>query len=49
MVVYGALQVVFSQIPNLHKMWWLSTLASAMSLSYSAIGIALGVAQIVGE
>uniref|UniRef100_A0A0E0PAW6 Amino acid transporter transmembrane domain-containing protein n=1 Tax=Oryza rufipogon TaxID=4529 RepID=A0A0E0PAW6_ORYRU len=47
MVVYGALQVVFSQIPNLHKMWWLSTLASAMSLSYSAIGIALGVAQIV--
>jgi hypothetical protein len=49
MVVYGALQVVFSQIPNLHKMWWLSTLASAMSLSYSAIGIALGVAQIVAN
>ncbi|BAF15082.2 Os04g0490900 [Oryza sativa Japonica Group] len=43
----GGTKVVFSQIPNLHKMWWLSTLASAMSLSYSAIGIALGVAQIV--
>uniref|UniRef100_A0A0E0L0M9 Amino acid transporter transmembrane domain-containing protein n=1 Tax=Oryza punctata TaxID=4537 RepID=A0A0E0L0M9_ORYPU len=43
----GGTKVMFSQIPNLHKMWWLSTLASAMSLSYSAIGIALGVAQIV--
>uniref|UniRef100_A0A0E0KS70 Amino acid transporter transmembrane domain-containing protein n=1 Tax=Oryza punctata TaxID=4537 RepID=A0A0E0KS70_ORYPU len=41
------LTIVFSQIPNLHKMWWLSTLASVMSLSYSAIGIALGVVQIV--
>uniref|UniRef100_A0A0D9W6K6 Amino acid transporter transmembrane domain-containing protein n=1 Tax=Leersia perrieri TaxID=77586 RepID=A0A0D9W6K6_9ORYZ len=49
MVVYGALQVVFSQIPDLHKMSWLSTLASVMSLSYSAIGISLAVAQVIAN
>ncbi|XP_040378898.1 amino acid permease 3-like [Oryza brachyantha] len=49
MLIYGGLQVVFSQIPDIHDMSWLSTLASIMSLSYSAIGIALGVAQIVAN
>jgi hypothetical protein len=29
-------------------MWWLSTLATVMSFTYSTIGISLGVAQIIG-
>ncbi|GJN12776.1 hypothetical protein PR202_ga31086 [Eleusine coracana subsp. coracana] len=46
--IYGVMQIVFSQIPDLDKVWWLSTVASIMSFSYSAIGISLGVAQIIG-
>ncbi|KAK3123185.1 hypothetical protein QOZ80_8AG0625710 [Eleusine coracana subsp. coracana] len=45
--IYGVMQIVFSQIPDLDKVWWLSTVASIMSFSYSAIGISLGVAQII--
>ncbi|KAL6658960.1 hypothetical protein ACP70R_003000 [Stipagrostis hirtigluma subsp. patula] len=47
--IYGAVQIVFSQIPDLGKVWWLSTVAAVMSLSYSAIGISLGIAQIVAN
>lgn len=37
--IYGVMQIVFSQIPDLDKVWWLSTVASIMSFSYSTIGI----------
>ncbi|KAL6839136.1 hypothetical protein ACP4OV_031027 [Aristida adscensionis] len=47
--IFGVMQVVFSQIPNLDKVWWLSTVASVMSFSYSAVGISLGVAQVVAN
>jgi len=46
--IFGVMQIVFSQIPDLDKVWWLSTVAAIMSFSYSTIGICLGVAQIVG-
>lgn len=46
--VFGVMQMVFSQIPDLDKVWWLSTVAAIMSFSYSTIGICLGVAQIAG-
>ncbi|PWZ28351.1 Amino acid permease 4 [Zea mays] len=45
--VFGVMQIVFSQIPDLDKVWWLSTVAAIMSFSYSTIGILLGVVQIV--
>ncbi|XLU69055.1 hypothetical protein S245_028108 [Arachis hypogaea] len=43
---FGAIQLVFSQIPNFHKMRWLSILASVMSFTYSLIGLALEIAQV---
>lgn len=46
--IYGVMQIVFSQIPDLDKVWWLSTVASIMSFSYSTVGISLGIAQIIG-
>ncbi|CAD6265803.1 unnamed protein product [Miscanthus lutarioriparius] len=45
--IFGVMQIFFSQIPDLDKVWWLSTVAAIMSFSYSTIGICLGVAQIV--
>ncbi|KQJ83307.1 amino acid permease 3 [Brachypodium distachyon] len=47
--IYGIMQVAFSQIPGLDNMWWLSTVATVMSFTYSTIGIALGVAQIIAN
>ncbi|WVZ95474.1 hypothetical protein U9M48_041235 [Paspalum notatum var. saurae] len=47
--VFGAMQMVFSQIPDLDKVWWLSTVAAVMSFSYSTIGIGLGIAEIISH
>ncbi|XP_068634728.1 probable amino acid permease 7 [Aristolochia californica] len=49
MLLFGAIQIVFSQIPNLHNMVWLSVVASLMSLSYSSIGFGLGFAMVIGN
>ncbi|XP_057863795.2 amino acid permease 3 [Cryptomeria japonica] len=43
MAIFGATQVVLSQIPNFSKLWWLSIVAAVMSLSYSFIGLGLGI------
>ncbi|KAE8798977.1 amino acid permease 8-like [Hordeum vulgare] len=47
MVVFGISQIVFSQLPNLHEMAWLSMLAAVMSFSYSTIGVGLSLAQTI--
>uniref|UniRef100_A0ACD5V5D7 Uncharacterized protein n=1 Tax=Avena sativa TaxID=4498 RepID=A0ACD5V5D7_AVESA len=47
--IYGIMEIAFSQIPGLDSMWWLSTLATVMSFTYSSIGISLGVAQIIAN
>ncbi|KAJ6832845.1 amino acid permease 6 isoform X2 [Iris pallida] len=46
MVIYAGIQIVLSQIPNFHKLWWLSIVAAAMSFAYSFIGLGLSIAKI---
>lgn len=46
MISFGIIQIVFSQIPDFHKMWWLSIVAAIMSFAYSTIGLALGIAKV---
>ncbi|XP_020274477.1 amino acid permease 6 isoform X2 [Asparagus officinalis] len=46
MIIYACLQIVLSQIPNFHKIWWLSIGAAIMSFAYSFIGLGLSVATI---
>lgn len=48
MLIFGIFQVVISQIPNFHKLEWLSFTAAAMSFTYSSIGTALGFAKVIG-
>lgn len=48
MMMFGVVQIVFSQIPDFHDMAWLSVLAAIMSFAYSSIGFALGVAKVIG-
>ena len=48
-LIFGAIQIVTSQIPNFHNIEWLSVLAAIMSLCYSFIGFGLGLAKTIGE
>ncbi|XP_073275477.1 amino acid permease 6-like [Primulina huaijiensis] len=46
MIIFAAIQVVLSQIPNFHKLWWLSIVAAIMSFAYSTIGVGLSIAKV---
>ncbi|KAF5790630.1 putative amino acid transporter, transmembrane domain-containing protein [Helianthus annuus] len=46
MAVFAAVQIVLSQIPNFHKLSWLSILAAVMSYAYSLIGLGLSIATV---
>ncbi|MGV7989172.1 hypothetical protein PJP10_32890, partial [Mycobacterium kansasii] len=48
MLLFGGVQIAFSQIPDFHNMEWLSIVAAIMSFSYSSIGFALGLAKVIG-
>ncbi|KAJ1265061.1 hypothetical protein BS78_08G049200 [Paspalum vaginatum] len=49
MVAFGAVQLLFSQIPDFDQIQWLSVVASVMSFAYSGIGLGLAVAQTVSN
>lgn len=49
MLLFGALQIVVSQIPDLHNMAWLSAVAAIMSFTYASIGFALGLTKVIGK
>ncbi|GJY83855.1 amino acid permease 6-like protein [Tanacetum coccineum] len=46
MIMFGAIQIVLSQIQNFHKLSWLSMVATVMSIAYSTIGIGLSIAKV---
>ncbi|KAJ9674121.1 hypothetical protein PVL29_023585 [Vitis rotundifolia] len=48
MIIFACIQIVLSQIPNFHKLSWLSILAAVMSFSYASIGIGLSIARVAG-
>ncbi|XP_010556498.1 PREDICTED: amino acid permease 6 [Tarenaya hassleriana] len=48
MIIFACIQIVLSQIPNFHKLSWLSILAAVMSFAYASIGVGLSIAKVVG-
>lgn len=48
MLIFGAIQVVLSQIPNFHDIEWLSIVAAIMSFAYAFIGMGLAITQVKG-
>ncbi|XP_071907265.1 probable amino acid permease 7 isoform X3 [Coffea arabica] len=48
-LLFGVIQIPFSQIPNFHEMEWLSIFAAIMSFAYTFIGTALGLAKVIGD
>ncbi|XP_034889215.1 probable amino acid permease 7 isoform X1 [Populus alba] len=49
MLLFGAAQVLLSQIPDFNSIKFLSVVAAVMSFTYSFIGFALGFAQVIGN
>jgi len=48
MSIFGAVEILISQIPDFHNLSGLSFVAAVMSFGYSAIGIGLSIAKIAG-
>ena len=48
MIIFGAFQLVLSQIPDFDRLWFLSILAAVMSFSYASIGFGLAVGKVTG-
>jgi hypothetical protein len=48
MLIFGIVQIVLSQIPNLHNINWLSVVAAITSFAYCFIGMGLSIMQIMG-
>ncbi|KAJ1405031.1 Amino acid transporter, transmembrane domain [Sesbania bispinosa] len=46
MMIFGATEILLSQIPDFDQIWWLSIVAAIMSFTYSIIGLALGIAKV---
>ncbi|PUZ60305.1 hypothetical protein GQ55_4G113100 [Panicum hallii var. hallii] len=47
MIVFGIVQIFFSQLPNFSDLSWLSILAAIMSFSYSSIAVGLSLARTI--
>ncbi|KAK4439645.1 putative amino acid permease 7 [Sesamum alatum] len=47
MLIFGIIQVIVSQIPDFRNTEWLSVVAAVMSFTYSIIGSALGLANVI--
>lgn len=41
--IFGGVQLLFSQAPNLESFWWASAFGALMSLGYSLIALGLGI------
>ncbi|KAK6923488.1 Amino acid transporter, transmembrane domain [Dillenia turbinata] len=49
MIAFGIAEILFSQIPDFDQIWWLSIVAAVMSFTYSTIGLALGIVQVIAN
>ncbi|KAL5729002.1 Amino acid permease 6 [Ranunculus cassubicifolius] len=47
MISFGIVEILLSQIPNIHDLSWLSAVAAIMSFGYAFIGVALSIAKII--
>ncbi|CAO2815875.1 unnamed protein product [Amaranthus hypochondriacus] len=48
-IIFGIIEIFLSQVPNFHKLSWLSVIAAVMSFGYSFIGIGLSIYKIASE
>ncbi|KAI8467603.1 MAG: transmembrane amino acid transporter protein-domain-containing protein [Monoraphidium minutum] len=44
-LIFGAVQILMSMMPNLESAWWSSIIGALMSIGYSVLAVALGASQ----
>jgi Transmembrane amino acid transporter protein len=49
MLLFGIIELILSQFPNLEKITWLSIMAAIMSFAYSFIGLGLSIGKWIGN
>ncbi|OVA07347.1 Amino acid transporter [Macleaya cordata] len=49
MMIFAAFEILLSQIPNFHKLSWLSIVAAIMSFTYASIGLGLSIAKVAED
>ncbi|KAF3329332.1 amino acid permease 3-like isoform X2 [Carex littledalei] len=49
MIMFGVVEIFFSQIPDFDQISWLSMVAAVMSFTYSTIGLSLGIVQVIAN
>lgn len=49
MVIFGAIELLFIQLPDMDRIWWLSVVAAIMSFVYATIGLGLSIGKSTGE
>ncbi|MED6148884.1 Amino acid permease 6 [Stylosanthes scabra] len=49
MLIFAIIEIILSQIPDLHELSWLSAVAAVMSFGYASIGIGLSIAKVAGK
>ncbi|KAJ7525253.1 hypothetical protein O6H91_17G043400 [Diphasiastrum complanatum] len=47
MAGFGVVEIIFSQVPDFDRLWWLSIVAAIMSFTYSTIGLGLGIGKLI--
>ncbi|XP_023739011.1 amino acid permease 6 [Lactuca sativa] len=48
LIIFACIEIILSQIPDFHKLSFISIVATIMSFAYSSIGIGLSIAKIAG-
>ncbi len=48
MLIFGACQIILSQIRNLDELWFMSIIVALVSFGYSSIGLGLAVGKTSG-
>ncbi|GLU16004.1 hypothetical protein SLE2022_324540 [Rubroshorea leprosula] len=49
MIIFACTQILLSQIPNFHKLPWLSILSAIMCLASTSTGLGLSIAKVAGR
>lgn len=45
MIIFGCIELLFIQIPDMDRLWWLSIVAAIMSFVYATIGVGLSISR----
>ncbi len=48
MLIFGAFQIILSQIPHLDDIWVMSVVVALVSFAYSSIGLGLAIGKTSG-